>query len=122
MEERRVIHASHKCLSTIYSVPATEVTAGNKAGEVPVHREDTFWQMGNNFRALITATRRICVCDLFSPDDGGTNVILIYWDAGANWGHAAVSDEDTIEIQGLRFQNTWIPNQYNISKIVLLGR
>lgn len=41
----------------------------------------------------------------FCPDDGGTNVILIYWDADANWGHAAGKwwRYHTIEIQGLRF-------------------
>lgn len=33
-----------------------------------------------------------------------------------------VSDGDSIEIQELRFRNSWIPNQYNIGKFVLLGR
>lgn len=50
-------------------------------------------------------------------------LLRIYWDTGANWltkGTQLGSDGDTIEIQGLRFQNTWIPYQYNIGKIVIL--
>lgn len=38
MEERRFIHSSHKYLSDTYYMPATGVTAVNKAGEVPAHR------------------------------------------------------------------------------------